>query len=227
MADMNFDSVPAGSPKRGPVSTMFSRYRILLVVMKTLLLIFIYLLPTASFAQVKKVPLEQAEINKTIMGFLKWYKTRLPSTAPKNYSIATGGYPDTTTQKRINWEGVEKYLNEVRESKFVSENFIDSRRRYIVSINKVLEQTPPLKELRKMYGMDTDFIFPSDEPEEVLDHIDKARIRKLDVIYNKAIVSMYFSKYVNVVFTLTKGENKRWYIDYMGYDDPNLYRVLK
>ena len=67
---------------------------------------------------------EKAAINKTIIGFLQWYKLRLNDTAKKSYTLLKGGYPDTTTQRRINWGGVEVYLTELKESNFVSESFV-------------------------------------------------------------------------------------------------------
>lgn len=194
---------------------------------KIVFMFFVYLIPLTCFCQVNQAKVERANINKTIINFLKWYKVRLNDTARKSYVIAKGGFPDTTTQRRISWDGVEMYLNEVKKSNFFTDGFIDAMRRNFERIDSIMVRVHPGSDLNKIPGMDADFVFPTYEPESFLDHIDKAEIRKLHVLNKKARVSMNFSKYTNLVFTLTKGENKRWYIDYMGYDDPNLYHVLK
>ncbi len=194
--------------------------------MKTLSIILIFLLPFACLGQQAKPDPEKTAINKTIISFLKWYKARLKD--GRTYSIAKGGYPDSTTQSRIDWEGVKTYLNEVKESGYFSAVFINNIRHNFEGVDSIMAKMPPSKYITKIPGMDADFIFPTYEPEGFLDHIAEAKTRKFYRIYDKAIVSVSFSRYTNLIFTLTKNiETRKWEIDDIGYDDPELYRLYK
>jgi len=55
------------------------------------------------------------------------------------------------------------------------------------------------------------------EPEAILDHISECRITKCYVIYNKALVKLNISDHIDMIFTLTK-INEKWLIDYIGHD---------
>lgn len=144
------------------------------------------------------------------------------------YPIAQGGYTDTTTQTRIDWNGVKTYLNEVKESGYFSTVFVNNIRHNFEGIDSIMAKISPSKYSTKIPGMDADFIFPTYEPESFLDHIAEAKTRKFYRIYKKAIVSVNFSRYTNLIFTLTKNvETRKWEIDDIGYDDPQLYKVLK
>ena len=66
--------------------------------------------------------------------------------------------------------------------------------------------------------MDTDFHLHTFEPEIILDNLNNAVVEKSLIIYNKALISINFSKEANLIFALTK-DDKRWKIDYLGPDN--------
>jgi hypothetical protein len=185
---------------------------------KILLLIAMdFLAMTICFGQTKKQSQSQIQIKKTIIGFLKWYKREEADTTKAPYSLTTGGYPDTTTIARIDRDGVEQYLDIFRKSDFVSEIYIDGLRDYFLDVDKLLINGPIMHDLVKIPGMDIDFALKTFEPEAILDHIDNGRITKLYIIYNKATVSLHISRYIDMLFILTR-QNNKWYIDYIGDD---------
>jgi hypothetical protein len=184
----------------------------------TLFVIAICLLSTNfCFSQTKKYQTGEIKIKETIIGFLKWYKAEQKDTSNKGYSFIKGGYPDTTTQERIDRDGIEKYLDRFRKSGFVSETYINDLRGYFVDIEKLLEKIPKHNDLVKIPGMDIDFVLQTFEPEAILDHIDSSRIEKLYIIYNKALIKLHVSQHIDMLFILTK-RNDKWLIDYAGHD---------
>ena len=190
---------------------------------KLLFFIIIYsLLISVAFGQAKNHQIRNPKIKSTITGFLKWYKSYESDTVKRTYHLIKGGYPDTTTQQRIDKDGVEHYLDDFRKSGFVSEAYIDNFRHYFIAIDEDLKLRPIMKDLVKINGMDTDFALQTFEPEEILDHIDGSKIEKLTVIYNKAIVSLKISRHIVLLFILSKQRNNQWLIDYMGHDATDL-----
>ncbi|MGZ3755161.1 MAG: hypothetical protein ACXVAY_05675 [Mucilaginibacter sp.] len=169
----------------------------------------------------------KARIEKTITDFLKWYKIEEADTSQKNYSIAKGGYPDTTTDFRIDSPGLEKYLAHFRSTGFVSETYLNYLRDYFTEIDQRLkEDTTHRKEMLKVDGLDTDWILNTFEPDAILDHIEEGRFDKIEVLYNKAMARFRISKSLQLLFTLTRYKN-HWMIDYIGYDASYKYSFAR
>jgi hypothetical protein len=143
----------------------------------------------------------------------------LHDTSKKSYSVVKGGYPDTTTKTRIDANGLELYLAEFRKSQFVSESFINNFRAYFLEIDKQLSTLPIGHDLQKLpvIGLDSDPVLLTFEPEMILDHIKESKITNTYIIYKKALVRLYISKYIAMVFVLSK-INDQWKIDYLGGD---------
>jgi len=167
---------------------------------------------------------EKVQIKNTVVGFLKWYKIKLADTAHETYRITKGGYPDTTTNVRIDQEGIERYLKILNRSQLLSETYINDLRSYFMDIDKMLANLPNSHESVKVPGLDIDFVLHTFEPEMILDHIKDARFDKIEIIYDKAIAHVIISKTVEMIFTLTRKQN-RWLIDYTGYDAGHKYSI--
>ena len=185
---------------------------------KTLIITAVFLLPISfCFGQTKKYSPQNTAIQKTIIGFLNWYKLEEENTGKVDYSFTKGGYPDTTTRIRIDKDGVEKYLDHFKKSNFVSETFTDNLRDYFMNIDKSMETMPKYNDLVKIEGMDIDFVLQTFEPEAILDHIGQSRLDKVYIVYNKALVKYHAYKNIDMIFILTE-KNKKWLIDYIGHD---------
>ena len=179
-----------------------------------------------SICQTNKLQKNTAQIKKTIVNFLKWYKKDQKDTSKKTYSTLRGGYPDTTTKPYIDTGGLEMYLNHFRQTGYVTESYLDALRNYFKEIGEGLKAAPKTKDLVKINGMDIDFVLGTFEPEMILDHIKEGRFDKICIIYNKAIVRFRISKVIKVLFTLTRIKNN-WMIDYIGYDNTYDYSIGK
>ncbi|HEY0176818.1 MAG TPA: hypothetical protein VGC08_10595, partial [Pedobacter sp.] len=95
------------------------------------------------------------------------------------------------------------------------ETYIDGLRRYFFDIDEGLATAPKVQDMVKIPGMDIDFVLQTFEPEAILDHIDHSKISKLYIIHNKALATLHLSKYIDLLFVLTR-QNNQWLIDYMG-----------
>jgi hypothetical protein len=177
-------------------------------------------------AQKPVAPADRAAIRNTIVHFLKWHKNFEADTSRRPYQITKGGYPDTTTGVRIDFEGLEQYLNEYLKTQLVSETFINNLRLYFRDIDKNLALMPIQNGLQKIDGLDIDPVLKTYDTDEITDHIDQSKITQLHIIYNKALVSVHFSTYTDMLFTLTR-EQKHWKIDYAGADGTGKYSLFR
>jgi hypothetical protein len=166
------------------------------------------------------------DIKETVVNFLNWYKTEQHDKAQSHYSFIKGGYPDTTTKQAVDWMGVERYLNHLRETGYFSETYLNDLGYFFKKIDDNLKTRPKTKDLVKIDGLDRDWILKTFEPEAILDQIEAGRFNKISVIYNKAMVRFRISKSVQLLFTLTRTTNK-WQIDSVGYDASYKYSAAR
>ncbi|MCC8411234.1 hypothetical protein LJ707_20000 [Mucilaginibacter sp. UR6-1] len=158
----------------------------------------------------------QQQILSAVHGFLKWYKVKGHDTTV-HYRLIKGGAPDSTTRPSINWDGVETYLAHLNSSGYVSPAYLNTHREHFKEVDKELEGFKLTSELIKINGLDFDLVLKNMEPEDVLDNLNKMKLHKLYVIDDKAMAAYTFTRYVCMIFTLTK-ENDKWLIDYIGWD---------
>lgn len=168
-----------------------------------------------SFGQSRQGIFDKKVIKSSVFGFLEWYKKKLSDTTQNNYLLAKGGYPDTTTSRRIDFSGVEKYLEELRKSGYLSENYLCGLQGYFKDIDDTLLKMDTKKDLIPVSGLDVDFILRTGEPESILNQLNKAKILKIYVAYDKSIVKLKIST-IGMLFTLSRFGTV-WKIDYVGY----------
>lgn len=184
------------------------------------------LLVSVSICFGQQVSKDDESIYATVLGFLKWYKAaqstdQEPVPSKSTFSIIKD-IPVNKSYKRqaIDKTGVEKYLSFYRKSGFLSEDYLNDLRNYFNEINKSLIKRAPIKrnEMIKIDGLGLDIQLQTFEPEIILDNLDKVKLTKSMVIYNKALLGINFASEVNLVFTLSKYRDK-WLIDYIGHDN--------
>jgi hypothetical protein len=192
-------------------------------VKKIVILLLISGMAAHGYSQGKSSPSSAncRQIETAIIHFLKWHKKEdsTPTSESKTSpSLTKGGYPDSTTQLRIDTAGVAAYQNYLRKSGYFSETFLAYVRDYYLAIDKDLEKGSKMNALIKVNGLDVDVLLQTYDTSDILDHIDKAHLDHCYIVYNKAIARLTISSVVKMVFTLTKTRNK-WLIDYIGYDN--------
>ena len=140
--------------------------------------------------------------------------------SPKRYTLIRELPVSKKLKKqRVDKVGVERYLDFLRSSTFLSETYLNNLRAYFEKIDKILTKSPPISigSIVKIDGLDLDFVLQSFEPEQILDHIDDGKLEEVLIMENKAIAKFNISQtYTKMLFTLTK-ENGVWLIDNIGY----------
>lgn len=185
--------------------------------MKGKILILLILICFKGFSQSKSS--NKSQIKSTILNFLEWYKFKKADTRSNiGYSLIKGGYPDSITQRLINFDGVEKYLIILNQEDFLSQTFLNNIRNYFVEVNQNLKLIQPSNQLIPIPGLENDIVLGTIEPDAILNNFQKGTFDKVFIIYDKALVRLRISKYLKLIFTLTKDKNK-WRIDYIGYDN--------
>ena len=167
-----------------------------------------------------KAQSKEKAIARNIVNFLTWHKKSDADTMKENRQIIRYVSVNKNMVRRVmDKKSVEKYLAFYKKSGFLSDMFINNLRGYFYEIGITLAKSPLIKkgEIIKIQGLDIDEILQSDEPELLMDNIDKSHFKKIVVLSNKAIVQLYTpNSEITTVFTLTK-VNDVWLIDYIGY----------
>lgn len=181
---------------------------------KIIPIIILFVLCSSAFSQQKKLTQDQRQIQKTVKGFLNWYK-KLGHDTVNVPRLINGGYPDTTTFMQINMDTIEKYLDLYKKSTYVSKSFINNLRQTYKEISNDLLLSKRNEGL--IDGMETDLILDSFEPEKVLDHVKEGKFLLIYVLSNKAIVKFTIGNQLKLLFSLTKSTDKIWQIEDIGY----------
>jgi|GEM_PF-2021402 hypothetical protein len=162
----------------------------------------------ADKASLANISLDTLPVNR-VMDFLQWYAIHLPA-LNKIEMVNTAANGDSTKFYSVNFPGTEKYLSEMSSSGFVSNVYLDSQRAYFKRCNdSLLKNTqndgPP-------YGFDYDLVMFSQEYDEDLAHLEKARIKFQEVKGNTATLTLTFSTKQQLQFSLKKKGGK-WMIE--------------
>jgi len=200
---------------------------------KTVLLAvsFICLIPMQGFTQ-SKAQEPDAAIRKTVIGFLKWYKSNgekiEQSPIVVGYRERADTVHDTSIKNdtvKIDMIAVEQYLTNFKNSNFVSDAFLNDLRIIYANVSKGLQRKPVVNYFGVIGGLEADLIFGF-EPEDILDHITEGRFTRIYRVYNRALVKFNISENDQYVFTLSKHDGK-WLIDSFGFDRTNYDRKVK
>ena len=184
---------------------------------------------TLSFLLCSQITLSQTKesqnIKNTIIDFLKWHKADGKYISGEVYFVPRYDSLDSKNNY-FDKDSLELYFNNFRASKFVSEKFIHNLKDYFDYYGKSIGPKRKPGEIVKIDGLDRDIVLNTFEPEEILDHLDQAKLDKIHIIYNKALVRLVIRKELKMLFILTKVDNK-WLIDYLGYDNSYKYSFGK
>lgn len=168
---------------------------------------------------------ESQNIKNSIIDFLKWHKANGEYVSGEVYFVPRYDSLDSKITY-FDKDSLELYYNNFRASKFVSERFIYNLKDYFDYYGKSIGPKRKPGEIVKIDGLDRDIVLNTFEPEEILDHLDKAKLDKIHIIYYKALVRLVIKKEIKMLFILTKVDNK-WLIDYLGYDNGYKYSFGK
>ena len=188
---------------------------------KTIALSFILV---SCMANSLRAQTDEKLIEQTVINFLNWHKKPKIDSVNKKYTIIKNIIIDNKWKKQtIDKLGVEKELSFFKRSNFLSETYLNSMRQYYYNIGLEMDKNPPIQRgaIVKIDGLDRDIVLDTFEPEVILDNLSNATITKSLIIYKKAMVGINFANGVDMIFILTK-KNEKWLIDFIGPDNTNM-----
>lgn len=150
----------------------------------------------------------RASIEKTVIGFLKWYKDNEDRIG--QIPIIKGGYPDTIMNYSFDFIATKKYLNELKKSGYVSNMFIEDLQKRFIKGEEYLKKHPvndgPIQ------GFEADLIMKSQDYMDVWSNLDNAKILEKEFNNDKAYIKLQFIGNYKTKYYLTK-ENGFWLLD--------------
>jgi hypothetical protein len=149
-----------------------------------------------------------------VYGFIKWYKINYKQI--NNFPLT---YVDASNNYQVNLINCDKYLAQLKSSKFISQEYIRLWREYFQSKaenfkTNVQNEGPP-------EGFDFDFVLHSQEPELIFQGLEKLKYTIEEMNNSKAVIIVHTEwedwKYA---VELSKIKNL-WYIDYISLKEPD------
>lgn len=145
-----------------------------------------------------------------VISFLKWYKMNYKEVNKfELVNNATLEDYDSTKYYSVNRDQTEAYLEKIKSSGFVSENYIIEWRKYFEICDSDFKKNP--QNDGPPEGFDCDFILRTHDIEEAFIAIDKPRIIYSKISENKAVLKIDIIQ-STLNFHLSK-TNGIWLID--------------
>ncbi len=151
----------------------------------------------------------EKEPAKTIMNFLKWYKSNynIQSELVNNASNETW---DSLKYYSVNFKATEIYLNKLKSTGFISDKYINKWRSYFVKSEKDFKENPSNDGPPR--GFEYDFILLIQEYDDCLNDINQLNIISLSQNSDYAIMKIAFPTGNYLTYVLSKYDDK-WKID--------------
>lgn len=138
--------------------------------------------------------------------FFKWYKTKFDYLDHQIHPVDVGIHDNSPY--KINFKETEKYLATLRSSGFFSDNYINRYRDHFNKIELTLKKTK--QNDGPVDGLDFDPIVHSQEPEAILEDLNKIQLSILKSEGNKVTVKVktQFDVDTNSLYYITKNGDK-------------------
>ncbi len=146
---------------------------------------------------------------QTIKGFLHWYK--------QNYKKANSfkfTYEDKPGNYQVNLKDGENYLQYLKSSGYISDEYISLWMKYFTDKASYLKEN--LQNEGPPEGFEFDLILITQEPELILNAIEKLEFVVLEAKNNKAVMQISGDGMYNIDMTKKKG---KWKIDYIATEN--------
>lgn len=144
------------------------------------------------------------------IAFFKWYKNNRSKL--DNFKYLKGGYSteNDSTAYYIDKNEVEKYINEIEKSGFVSSKYINNLKEHLNSVSSDLEKEKIYSEV--VDGLDYDLITKSQDDEDILANIINIKLIKSDIEKHNASLSYKIMPTLKMKINFSLEKNK-WLID--------------
>lgn len=146
---------------------------------------------------------------KTIINFYTWYRSN-PNIQNCLVNNACGDVFDSTKFYSVNFEATEKYLSVLKNTNYISDNFINYWRAYFKKCEEDFKSNPSNE--GPPDGFDFDFLTNSQDFEEELNTVEKATIVESKQIEGKLFLTILFVTGNKLKVELSQHDGK-WLID--------------
>jgi len=155
--------------------------------------------------------------SETVIIFLQWYrknyetigKIKLVNNLPNDEDY------DSTKHYSVNRDGIDKYLDCMKSSGYLSSKYIDYWKEKFIKGEEYLEKEPMIDEMPPN-GFDYDFVLLTQEMDYVFKMLDKAKIKYENIIDNAAEVHLAINEKWIYDYRLSY-DGKKWLIDSIDY----------
>ena len=145
----------------------------------------------------------------TIINFYKWYRNNqdIQNCLVNN---SCGETYDSTKFYSVNFDATEKYLSALKNTGYISDKYISDWRNYFKECDENFRKNPSNDGVPD--GFDYVFVTNSQDFEEELNTVEKAKISSVVNHNDKKIIILEFITGSQLTFELSFIDNK-WYID--------------
>jgi hypothetical protein len=147
-----------------------------------------------------------------VVNFLKWYNKHEKRLAD-NHLVYNVTSEDPAKVYSVNFDATEDYLSTIRESGFVSREYVRYMRRYFKQCEEHFKKNPQSD--GPPDGFDLDLVMWSQEYDDDLAHPDSATVMLQKIEGDKAHVRLGFTSGSNLDYRLSKSGSK-WMLDKIG-----------
>lgn len=123
------------------------------------------------------------QVKDNITAFLKWYNTNIH--AANNFKLLV---KDSNNNYMIDQKASADYLNFLKSSKFISDQYIGYWKTYFDDRATAMKNEPMKEDMPE--GFDMDFILLTQEPELLLNRISKIKYKIMSINSKAALVSV-------------------------------------
>jgi hypothetical protein len=148
---------------------------------------------------------------KVVRNFLKWYEDNRERL--DKFDLVSGKARDMAKAYRVNFRETEKYLTELKKSGFLSDQYINTLRRYFETADANFEKYPQYDGPALGFGID--LVLQAHDYGEILNHLKKAKYLEKPVNANSTKVYVRFPTVIMLLKLTRTGE--RWLIDSLDY----------
>ena len=149
--------------------------------------------------------------DSTVILFLKWYRDN--EERLQKFYVVGGGLPESGTFYYIDFPVAERYLGELRSSRFLSDAFINDLMAYYQQCNLYLKNHPV--DDGPPPGFEADLIMKSQDYMDVWESLDHPKKIEQNIQGNNAVVRIAFNGYHYETYFLSRSPS-RWLIDSIG-----------
>ncbi|MEI6487912.1 MAG: hypothetical protein WCP52_03060 [Bacteroidota bacterium] len=163
------------------------------------------------FVACSSSPKVEQESSQTVISLLKWYNANMSTIGRINMVNNNGNaVVDSTKLYSVNFDSTEKYLSALKVSGFFSEKYLQLWRTNFKQYDEEFKTTPQYDGPPEAF--DYDLIMCSQEYDEDLKNLDKAKVISQKSEENTTKLVFQFPSQMKLEYTLTKNLNK-WEID--------------